>query len=54
LFTPNVPAPSENNGLSFRAGLLINSKNTLSINYNHRGSELANSEFATGCGLRNN
>ena len=50
LFTANVPAPSENRGLSFRAGLLINPKNTLNINYNYRGSERTNSEFATGFG----
>jgi hypothetical protein len=45
LFTANVPAPSENNGLSFRAGLLINSKNTLNLNYNYRGSERASSNL---------
>jgi hypothetical protein len=48
LFTANVPAPSKNNGLSFRSGLFINNKNMLSINYNYRGSERTNSEFATG------
>jgi Carboxypeptidase regulatory-like domain len=50
LFTTNVPAPSENRGLSFRAGLFINNKNTLNMTYNYRGSERTNSEFAPGFG----
>jgi Carboxypeptidase regulatory-like domain len=48
LFTANVPAPSRSGGGSIRSGLSINNKNVLRMNYNYRGSERTNSEFATG------
>jgi Carboxypeptidase regulatory-like domain len=48
LFTANVPAPSRSAGGSIRSGLSINNKNVLRMNYNYRGSERTNSEFATG------
>jgi Carboxypeptidase regulatory-like domain len=50
LFTTNVPATSRSAGGSIRSGLVVNNKNTLRMNYNYRGSERANSEFATGSG----
>ncbi len=48
LFTANVPAPSRSTGYSLRSGLFINKRNMLRMNYNYRGSERTNSEFATG------
>jgi Carboxypeptidase regulatory-like domain len=48
LFTANVPAPSRSAGGSIRSGLSINKKNVLRMNYNYRGSDRTNSEFATG------
>jgi carboxypeptidase family protein len=45
-----VPAPSRSNGVSFRSGLFINKKNTLTTNYNYRGTERTNSEFYSNSG----
>ncbi len=39
LFTTNVPVFTNTKGVSLRTGLFINPKNTLTTNYNYRGSD---------------
>jgi len=48
LYTTNVPSTTANKGLSLRAGLFINPKNTLTTNYNYRTGESVNTEFSPG------